>query len=251
MVKLIYMHTFYKVIIMLGVLINCGLIILGGIIGVLFRSHIKESLTDMLMTAMGLVVMVIGISNAAGVSDMLALVLSLAIGSIIGHLLKIGDFIDGVGDRVNVLFKNTRLGGSTFGEGFVTASIVFGVGTMAIMGSIEAGINNDYSILITKGVLDLVTGIAFSAAFGIGVSFSAITIFIWQGAITLLAATAAPYLGEEVIADMSAVGGAIFIGMGINMLKISDKKINVNNLIPAIIIPIIYVPVYNWLTGLF
>lgn len=235
---------------MFGVLANTVMVLIGGAVGTLFRSRIKGELIDTLMASMGLVIIVIGIDGAAGVSDILAVVVCLAIGGIIGQLMQLQSFFDNLGERIRAKFQNTRFADGSFGEGLVTASVLFCVGTMAIMGSIEAGINSNYTILITKGVIDMVSAIAFSAAMGIGVAGAAIPVFIWEGALTLLAAVVAPYLGAEVIADMSAVGGAIFIGMGLNMIGICDRKISVSNMIPAIILPVIYVPVYNWIAGL-
>lgn len=236
---------------MLGVIINSILIIAGAGLGMLFRSHIKDTLVDTLMSAMGLVVIVIGVSSAAGVEDIIAVVVCMALGVMIGSAIKLQKRIDGLGDKIRDRLKGTKLGGGQFGDALVTTTILFGVGTMAIMGSIEAGINHNYSILIAKGVIDMVSAIAFTAAMGIGVAFSSAPIFIWEGLIALLAGVISPYLGADVISSMSAVGGAIFIGMGLNMLNISKRKIEIGNMIPAIVLPIIYVPISNWLVGLF
>ena len=121
---------------------------------------------------------------------------------------------------------------------------------MAILGSIEAGLNHNYTILITKGVIDMVSAIALAAAMGAGVPFSFIPVFIWEAVVTLFAAFVSPYLGAEVVANMSAVGGAIFIGMGINMLGISKTKIRVNDMLPALLMPVVYTPIANWIGGL-
>ncbi len=235
---------------MLGVVVNTLLVILGGVLGVLFRSRIKEGLVKTLMTAMGLAVLVIGIDGAADVVDITAVVVCLAIGGIIGHALKIDDFFNGLSDKIRAKTENTRFGGGSFGEGFVTASVLFTVGSMTIIGSVEAGINGNYSILITKGVLDMVSTITFTAAMGLGVPFAFITVFVYESILTLLASVVSPYLGTEVIANMTAIGGALFIGMGLNLLGIFDKKIKVNDLLPAVLLPILYTPVTNWLGGL-
>ena len=124
-------------------------------------------------------------------------------------------------------------------------------GAMAILGSIEAGINNNYSILITKTVIDTVVAVTMASAMGVGVVFSFAPVLIWEGLLTLLAGVVSPILGTEVITELSAVGGVVFIGMGINMTGITDRKINISNLIPALIIPIIYMPFSAWIGGLF
>ena len=235
---------------MLGVIANSVMIILGGLVGLLFRSKIKGELVDTLMVSMGLVILVIGIDGAAGVQDILAVVICLAVGGLIGHALKLQSFFDGLGETIRKKLKNTRFAEGEFGEGLVTASVLFAVGSMAILGSVEAGLNHNYTILITKGVIDMVSAIALAAAMGAGVPFSFIPVFIWEAVVTLFAAFVSPYLGAEVVANMSAVGGAIFIGMGINMLGISKTKIRVNDMLPALLLPVVYTPIANWIGGL-
>ena len=149
------------------------------------------------------------------------------------------------------LFKDKKFADGQFSEGFINASVLFVTGAMAILGSIEAGINQNYSILITKTVIDTVVAVTMSSAMGVGVVFSFAPVFIWEGLLTLLAGVVSPVLGAEVITELSAVGGVVFIGMGINMTGITDRKINISNLIPALIIPIIYMPFSAWLGGLF
>jgi len=236
---------------MLGVLANVGLIIVGGILVLILRSRIKPELTDALITAMGLVLIVLGITSTANYDDLLCVVVSIGIGTVIGELMDIQKGLDGLADKVQRRISGTKLGTSRFGEGFITCSLIFCVGAMAIMGSIEAGINHNYSILITKGVIDMVTTVAFGAAMGIGVDFSFIPVLIWQGLIALLAGIIAPYLSDTIIAGMTAVGGVVFIGIGLNMTGISEKKVKVANMIPALFVAIIYPPIYNWIVGLF
>ena len=127
-------------------------------------------------------------------------------------------------------------------EGFITACIVFCVGSMTIMGSFEAGISGDCSIIFAKSALDFVSSLMFAAAMGLGVPFSALFILVFQGGLTLLAGVLSPYLSPEVVTEMSAVGGVILIGMGINMLELSPKRIKVANMLPAIFLPIAYIP---------
>ena len=127
---------------------------------------------------------------------------------------------------------------------------MFTVGAMAIMGSLDAGLRGNYSVLFTKTAIDGVAAAAMSAAMGIGVVLSLVPVLIWEGLLILLAGALAPILSAEVVSEISAVGGAIFIGMGLNMIGITDRKVNVPNLLPALVLPIIYVPLVSWLGGL-
>ena len=236
---------------MIAAIINAIGIAIGGTLGTLFRGKINEKLINALMTAMGLVVVVIGVQGAVGSNDLLCVVLSLAIGAMIGELLHIDVFLDGIGDKVKAKLNGKKFAEGRFTEGVITASILFTVGAMAILGAIEAGINHNYSILLTKTVMDTISAVALSAAMGIGVVFALVPVLVWEGAIAILAHAVSPILSAAVITEMSAAGGAMFIGMGINMTGIADRKINIANLIPALFAPIIYVPLASWLGGLF
>lgn len=236
---------------MIAAVINAIGIAIGGTIGTLFRGKISDKLINALMTAMGLVVILIGVQGAVGSEDTLCVVISLALGAIIGELLHIDRFLDGIGDKVKGKLSGKKFAEGQFSEGLITASVLFTVGAMAILGSIEAGINNNYSILFTKTVMDTISAIALSSALGIGVMFALVPVFVWEGLLILLAGVVSPILGADVITEMSAVGGAMFIGMGINMTGIADRKINVSNLIPALVIPIVYMPLSSLLGGLF
>jgi hypothetical protein len=127
-------------------------------------------------------------------------------------------------------------------EGFVTATVVYCVGAMAINGSIAAGLNHDYGTLVSKSVIDGVSAITFASAMGIGVAFSVVPILIYEGGITLLAGVVGPYLSTAVITEMSAVGGAIIVGIAFNLMDLGKEKIRVGNMLPAIFLPILYVP---------
>lgn len=235
---------------MLAVIVNALGIAVGTVLGVLFRERISQKLVDALMVAMGLVVIVIGVQSTVGTDNTLCIVLSLAFGAMIGEVLHVDRGLDGIGDKVRSKLAGKKFAEGRFVEGMITASILFAVGTMSILGSIEAGVSKDYSILFTKTVMDTISSAALTAALGIGVGFSLIPVFIWEGLIALLAGILSPLFSTEVIAAMSAVGGAIFIAMGFNMTNVTDRKINVANLIPAIFIPLIYVPLANWISGL-
>lgn len=236
---------------MIAAVVNAIGIALGGTLGTLFRGRINDKLVNALTTAMGLVIVLIGVQGAAGSENTLCVVVSLAIGAITGELLHIDRFLDGIGDRIQNRLSGKKFAEGHFAEGLITASVLFTVGAMGIIGSIEAGINNNYSILFTKTVIDTILAIAMSSALGVGVAFSFAPVLVWEGLLTLIAGAASLILGTDVITEISGVGGAIFIGMGINMTGIADRKINISNLIPSLIVPIIYMPAAAWLGGLF
>lgn len=235
---------------MIGAVVNALGILIGGTGGTLLRSKINHKLVDCLMAAMGLVVVSVGIQGIVGSTSTMCLVLCLAIGAIIGQALHIDDFIDGMGVRVAKLFESKKFAEGRFADGVISASVMFTVGAMAVMGSLDAGLRGNYSVLFTKTVIDGVAAAAMSAAMGVGVVLSLIPVFIWEGTLSLLAGALSPFLGTDVITEMSAVGGAIFIGMGLNMIGVTDRKVNVANLLPALILPIIYVPLASWIGGL-
>ena len=235
---------------MIAVFVNVATVLLGSAIGILFRSRIRESYTKSIITALALVTFVIGISSAVTTGDLLCVIVCMALGTILGELLKLDDRINGAGEFLKAKVLRGRFEGSRFTEGFVSSCILFCVGSMTIMGSLEAGVNGNYSIIFAKSALDFVSAMMFGAAMGIGVTFAALFVLVFQGALTLLAGLVAPFLSPAVVTEMSAVGGTILIGMGFNMLELSEKRIKVANMLPAIFLPIAYVPLSAWISGL-
>lgn len=236
---------------MIATIINALLVIAGGLIGTVFGNRIKEKYTRAIMTVMSLVTVVIGIKFAVGTSDILIIVICLVLGTLMGTAMKIDDRLNNSGELIKERFKNTPLGQGKISDAFVTTSVLFCVGSMTVIGSIQAGLNHDYSILLTKSIMDFVTSIAFASAFGAGVILSSVTVLVVQGSITLLASALAPLLTAQVITEMSAVGGAMFIGMAINMLGLREEKIKVGDMLPAIILPVAYIPLAELITKLF
>lgn len=234
---------------MIATFINAGLILLGSILGLLFKNRISDRFASVVTHALALCVLGIGIASAIKTADTLCLIICMVIGTLLGEALNIEGRLDGAGD-----FLRRRLirgeGNSRFTEGFVTATVMYCVGAMAITGSMKAGLDHDYSILVSKGVIDGVTSITFAAAMGVGVAFSILPLIVYQGAITLLAGVVGPFLGDAVIAEMSAVGGTVIMGIGINMMGATRVKIKVGNMLPAIFLPIAYVPLAHGIAGL-
>ena len=235
---------------MVAVLVNVATVLLGSAVGLIFRNKINEKFTKAVISALALVTILIGLSSALGTADILCVILCMALGTIIGELIHIDDGIEGAGDFIKRKLLKGKNAENRFTEGFVIACIVFCVGSMTIMGSFEAGINGNNSIIYAKSALDFVSSMMFAAAMGLGVPFAALFVLVFQGALTLLAGVLAPFLSVAVITEMSAVGGVILVGMGINMLELSPRRIKVANMLPAIFLPIAYVPLYNWIAGL-
>ena len=235
---------------MLAVFVNVATVLVGSMIGILFRNKIKDNYVKAIISALALVTLVIGISSAVTTQDLLCVIVCMAFGTLVGELLRLDDRINGAGEFIKRSVLKGRFEGSRFTEGFVSACILFCVGSMTIMGSLEAGVNKNYSIIFAKSALDFVSSMMFGAAMGIGVTFSALFVLVFQGALTLLSGLVSPYLSSAVITEMSAVGGTILIGMGLNMLELSEKRIKVANMLPAIFLPIAYVPLSTWISGL-
>ena len=216
--------------------INMALVLLGGGLGLAFKGFISDRLMSILTHALGLCVLAIGIGNATGTQDMLCVIVCMVIGTIIGNAIGIERRLEGAGDLLRAkVFRNGS--GGRFTEGFVNASLLFCVGAMAITGSIEAGLNGNYEIIVSKGVIDGVTSISFAATLGVGVMFSVIPLLVYQGA--------------AVITEMTAVGGALIVALAVNMLELGREKIKVGNMLPAIFLPIAYMPLAQWLGGVF
>ncbi len=230
---------------MFAVFVNMALVLVGSAVGLLLKNRFSERMGQAVMKGLGLCTVGIGMSSLLGGKDTLCTIICVALGTILGEWLNIEKGMDDLGELLRrKLIK--REGNSRFVEGFVNATVLYCVGAMSINGAIAAGINGDYSILISKSVMDMVSSITFAAAMGIGVPFAVIPIFLYEGGLTLLAGVVGPYLSAAVITEMSAVGGAIIVGIGLNLLGASKEGIRVSNMLPAIFLPIAYVPLANW-----
>lgn len=236
---------------MLAVFINVAAVLFGATIGLLFGSRIKESYTKGIMTAIALCTMVIGVQSAVQTSSIMIVMVCLVLGTVIGVALHLDDRMNGAADRIKERLKGTKLGDGPFSEAFISTTMLFCVGTMTVIGSIEAGLNHNYEILIAKSVMDFMSSLIFAAALGPGVLLSAVSVLVIQGGIAMLASFAEPVLTTEVVTEMSAVGGTMFIGMAINLLGISEKRIKIGDMLPGIFLPILYFPLAAWLGSLF
>ena len=238
---------------MIAVVINVAMILAGCALGLMCSHLISQRLLATLTQVLGLCVMGIGVSRLVKARDMLCVVVCMVVGALIGYVLDIERQIERLG---NVMRRRLVRGGGAqtahgFTEAFVSASLLFCVGALTITGAIEAGLNQNYEIIISKGVIDGVTAVSFAATMGPGVAFGALPLFLYEGGITLLAGLVGPYLPELVLNEMCAVGGVVIVGLAINVLELGQERIRVANLLPAMFLPIVYVPLTQWLGGLF
>lgn len=229
---------------MIGTLINVATVLVGTGVGLLLRKGIPQRLRETVMQGLGLCVLLIGISGAVKTSDTMCVIISMVVGGLLGSAVNIEHRLDQLGAFAQrKLLKGQE--DSTFAKGFVTASLMFCVGAMAIVGAMDSGLRGDHATLIAKSALDGVSAIFFASTMGVGVGLSALVVLVYQGGIALLAGWIAPILTDPIINEMSAVGSLLIIGIGLNMLY--DKHIAVGNLLPAIFVPMVYLP----LTALF
>ena len=219
--------------ILTGSIINGAAIAVGALAGMLGGKLLPERLKTAIIASLALITIGIAVPNLMGSTKPLVPVLSLIIGTIIGELLD----IDGAVNRLGEFLQKKVGGHGKFTEGFVTGSLIFAVGAMAIMGALDSGIKGDHRILIAKSIIDLVSAVVFASTMGIGVAFSGITVFVWEGMIAVLAAVVAPYLGATVIAEITFVGSLMIFATSFNLLGIT--KIKVLNMVPALLMPIL------------
>ncbi len=233
---------------MIATVINVVLILLGSLLGLAFQGRIRPRFAATLTSALGLCVLGIGITGMIAGEDTLCVIVCMVAGTLLGEALRIEDRLEGIGD---LLRRRLLRGGGNhrFVEGFVNATVLFCVGAMAINGSLEAGLNQNYSILISKSVIDGVTAITFASAMGAGVAFCVIPLFLYQGGLTLLAQWIGPLLQAAAVQEMSAVGSVIIVGIGLNMLGLPKERIQVGNMLPAIFLPLLYLPLAAALGG--
>jgi uncharacterized membrane protein YqgA involved in biofilm formation len=222
---------------MLGTTVNAIAIIIGSIIGLLMGKHIKERFSDIIIKGLSLAILAMGIQGAISANNMLYVIVSIAIGALIGEGLDIEAGLERLGIGIEKRFSSKN----PIAQGFVTATLLFCTGSMAILGAIQGGLLGDHETLLIKSILDGVISVVFAATLGIGVILSSISVFLYQGAIAVGASFLQGILTEVVIQDLSAVGGVLLMGLGLKMLGAIELK--VGNLIPALFIPIIIYPI--------
>lgn len=220
---------------MLGTIANTLAIVVGSLIGLAFGRFIPKRITTTLIQSAAFAVMLIGLKMAWKESNFIIILCSLVFGGVIGELIRIDDRINALGEWLEEKFSKS---GENISKGFITTTLLYCVGSMAIVGSLESGLTGNHGILFAKSVLDGLGSIIFAGSMGIGVLFSAGSVFLYQGCITMGASFLKQFLTDPVVTQMSAVGGLLIVAMGFNMLEL--VKIKVANLLPGIFLPLIY-----------
>ena len=226
-----------------GALMNAIEAFVGGLLGLFFKSRVSDDLGDFLLKGQGLCVVLVAVQGMAGEGNISVVTLSVALGAVVGYLIDLDGAVHRLGDWVQakldaLLAGSTRFG--SFSEGFVTATLFTCTGAMAIVGSLESGINLAHETLIAKGVIDLVVCIPMAATMGIGVPFCGVSLLVYESVLSLAASALGPLLTDVVIAQMSVTGSLLLFAVATNLLGITDLK--VANLLPAAFMPMALVP---------
>ena len=229
---------------MLGTIANTLAIIAGSLLGLLFSKGIADNYKEIILSGVGLSVILIGLKSALVSNDLMVVIFSVVIGAVLGEGLKIEKKLEDLGGYLESKVVAKSSDSKSLARGFVTASLVFCVGSMAIIGSLESGLTGNHQTLFAKSVLDGVTSIIFASTMGLGVMFSSLAVFVYQGLLTLTAGFMKDLLVPETIAQMTSVGGLLIMAIGLNMLKITTLR--VGNMLPAIFLPLIYFAARQW-----
>lgn len=225
--------------ILTGTIVNALGVLAGGGAGLLLHRlmhrGIPERFSQLIMSGIGLCTVYIAFGHLLDGSKTLVTILSMVFGAIIGEALDLDGRIQRLGQALERRFSKS---GGNFAQGFLSATLLFCVGTMTITGSLESGLLNQHGILFAKATMDTVAALIFASSLGLGVLFSAVPVFVYQGGIALLASVAKPYLGDAVIAEMNTVGSLLLFGLSLDLLNI--KHLKLMNYLPAMFLPILF-----------
>lgn len=223
---------------MFGTIVNALAISLGSILGILFHKKINQDIATSLFKVVGLTVIYLGISGLMVVEDSMIIILSMALGTLLGEVLNIEKKLEHFSGKVETFVNQYYTG--KIKDGFLTASLLFCIGSMAILGPIESTLSNNHATLYAKSILDGITSVIFASSMGLGVMFSAFSVLAYQGAISLLASGIRPLVVAipETIPMISGVGSLMIMGLGINM--VFNLKLKISNMLPSILVPILY-----------
>lgn len=216
---------------LLGTAANVAAIVLGTLFGLLLRQKLPQRITVILTQGLGLVTALIGAKMMLATENILIVLVSVVVGGAVGELIQIEGRLDSFGAGIERRFSRQR---GTFAKAFVTSSLLYCVGPIAILGALQDGLRGDYSILLTKSGLDGIASLAFASTLGIGVLFSALPVLAYQGSITIAGSLLEPYLTTPIVNVMTATGGLLILGIALNILRVT--KIKVGNLLPAILV---------------
>lgn len=230
----------------MGVIINVIAIVIGTMIGLFLKRGMSEKMSSHIMQGLALITFIIGLKGALVDQDMILLIVSISLGGYLGEMMQLEEnirkFAEWVQDKLSKEGAQNQLA-----EGFVSAVLIFCVGAMAVMGSLEAGLRNNHGILITKALIDGFASIILTTTKGAGVMLSALAILLYEGGIMILAQFVAPYLSESIVYAMSAVGSLLLVALGLNLLELT--KIKVMNFLPAMFLPIVLIPLLSLIRG--
>ena len=221
---------------MLGTIVNALAVIAGAFVGLLLKKGIPERISDVIMKGVALCVLYIGISGALSGTNTLIIILSIVVGAVVGSLLDLDRRLNSLGELAERKLSKGD-GKTSIAEGFVSASLLFCVGSMAIVGSIQSGLTGNHEMLYTKSMLDGISAMIFASTLGVGVFLSAAAVLVYQGLITLCAQWVQPFLSDYVVAEMTCVGSLLIIALALNMLGIT--KLKTANYLPAVFVPIV------------
>ncbi|SUB56270.1 DUF554 domain-containing protein [Peptoniphilus lacrimalis] len=228
---------------MIGVIANALAVLILGFAGSKIGDKISKSLQDTILAFIPIAIMMIGV-NAGLKGSTLIIIVSLVIGIVIGEKLDLEGSVNKLGEKFKkLLIKNPEDNDSKFVEGYVTATLIFCMGSMGILGSLDAGIRGNSDILLAKASIDGITALILASTMGIGVAVSGFSLLIYQGTLTILASFLAPIFSEAVIANISGIGGVMIFAIGLQMMKIKNFKIA--NTLPALLVPLIYQLILN------
>ena len=230
----------------MGVIINVIAIVIGTMIGLFLKRGMSEKMSSHIMQGLALITFIIGLKGALVDQDMILLIVSISLGGYLGEMMQLEEnirkFAEWVQDKLSKEGAQNQLA-----EGFVSAVLIFCVGAMAVMGSLEAGLRDNQQILITKAIIDGIASIILTTTKGAGVMLSALAILLYEGGIMVLAQFVAPYLSESIVYSMSAVGSLLLVALGLNLLELT--KIKVMNFLPAMFLPIVLIPLFSLIRG--
>lgn len=226
--------------ILLGAIVNALAAVVGGALGMLLRGRLPQQVSGGMLKVMGICTMVLGIQGALKTNDFLMLILCAAVGTLIGELLRLEDGLNRLGVWVEGRIKG---GNGQIAEGLVTATLLYCVGAMAIVGSLESGLTGNHTTLYIKSLLDGIAAILLASTLGPGVLLAGIPVLILQGGIALSAGWIAPWISDAIIGGITAVGGVLIICIGVNLAGLGGEKLRTANMLPALVLPILYLAV--------
>lgn len=224
---------------MIGTIVNTAAVAAGGIIGIFLKKKMPERVTSIYFQAIGLFTMAIGMSMAVKMEHILIVVASLALGSLLGEWMNIENWVNSLGENFKQRF---RIGSEQFSEGLTTAFLLFCVGSMTILGTIQEGTGGSPDLLYTKSLMDFFSSMLLASAFGVSVALSAIPLFIFQASLTLIAMFAGSFFTPGIILELTSVGGILLVGLGLNILHISNLR--VMNMLPALVVVVIILVIF-------